>query len=169
MDSDPTVEPIVVRMHEPARVAAPRPLRSGMLLKVDQPTVRFYRYLSTAAAGYWPWTEVRDLADEELRQILDDDGFEFFALYLAGEPVGCFELEFDEMGGVEIVQMGTVPEHRGGELEKYLLWTAVETAWDHEPERVWARLDVGSDARSLLLYQRAGFDVTGGTDSDTDR
>lgn len=161
MSSEPTVVPIVLQMYERARVAAPRPLRSGMLLRVDQPTVRFYRYLSTAAAGGWPWTELRDLADDELQQILVGEAFEFFALYLSGEPVGCFELELDEMGGVEIVQMGTIPEHHGGELEKYLLWTAVETAWDHEPEWVWARVDGKADARSLLLYQRAGFDVTG--------
>ena len=80
-----------------------------------------------------------------------------FVLFVGGAPAGFFELDRSEEDEVEVVQVGLVPEFQGRGLGKYVVATAVETAWDDEPARVWASTDADDDPRGLLLYQWAGF------------
>ena len=134
-----------------------RPSRSGMLLRLEEPTVGFYRYLYDAIGSRWGWTERSEMSDDELLSVFTDDEVEIFVLFMGGIPAGSFELDRRVEGAVELRHFGLVPEFIGRGLGKHLLASAVDAAWDHEPERVWVRSSSLDHPRGLLTYQWAGF------------
>lgn len=138
-------------------LVATRPNRSGMLLRLEEPTVGFYRYLYDTVGSRWGWTERREMDDDQLMAVIGDENVEIFVLYLGGVPAGFFELDRRVEGEIELRHFGLAPEFIGRGLGKHLLVSAVDTAWDHEPERVWVRSRSLDHPRGLLTYQWAGF------------
>ena len=134
-----------------------RPNRSGMLLRLQEPTVPFYRYLYDAIGARWGWTERSKMSDDELGGVISDELVEIFTLYMGGVPAGSFELDRRVEGQVELRHFGLVPDFIGRGLGKHLLASAVDAAWDHEPDRVWVRSTNLEHPRGLLTYQWAGF------------
>lgn len=133
------------------------PNRSGMLLRLEDPTIGFYRYLYDAVGSQWGWTERRDLGDDGLRAIITHELVEIFVLYMGGVPAGLFELDRRIDGEIELRHFGLAPEFIGRGLGKHLLASAIDAAWDHEPERLWVRSRSLEHPRGLLTYQWAGF------------
>lgn len=144
-----------LEMREHPRLQTRGPHRGGMLLRLEEPAVPFYRYLCgrMAAGGKDP----AGRSDDEVAEQLLDTARDVFVLYMGGAPAGFFELDRRRAGEVQLVQLGLLPEFRGRHLGKWFLGLAVEAAWDFEPERVWTRVQPGDDPRSILLYQWAGF------------
>lgn len=140
-----------LEMRERPTLQVTPPHRSGMLLRLGEPTVSFYRYLGTET-GRSPGE-----TDEAIAERLADPLVEIFVLSLEGTPAGWFELDRSSPGEVELSGYGIMTEFTERGLERYLLAAAVETAWDQEPDRVWVRAEAGGDPRRLLDYQWAGF------------
>jgi GNAT superfamily N-acetyltransferase len=134
-----------------------RPHRSGMLLRLEEPTVGFYRFLYDAIGSRWAWAERLAMTNDELRSVIDDDRVEIFVLFMGGVPAGSFELDRRVEDEVELRHFGLVPEFIGRGLGKPLLVSAIEAAWDAEPQRVWVRSRSLDHPRALLIYQWAGF------------
>lgn len=134
-----------------------RPNRSGMLLRLEEPTVGFYRYLYDAVGSRWGWAERQGMDDEELLALITDERVEIFVLYMGGVPAGSFELDRRVDGEVELRNFGLVEDFIGRGLGKHLLASAIDAAWDHEPDRVWVRSTNLEHPRGLLTYQWAGF------------
>jgi GNAT superfamily N-acetyltransferase len=128
-----------------------------MLLRLEEPSVAFYRYLYDAVGSQWGWDDRSGLDDAALFELLDDPLVEVFVLYQGGAPAGFFELDRRIEGEVELVHFGLVSEFMGRGLGKPLLASAVETAWDEEPDRLWVRYSSNEHPRGLLAYQWAGF------------
>ena len=82
-------EPVgtLLEMTERPALNAVGPYRGGMLLRLEEPAVDFYRFL-LASVG----VEVDDarlqLADEELFELLSDPLVEVFVLFIGGVPAG---------------------------------------------------------------------------------
>lgn len=146
-------------MEERPSLSVTRPHRSGMLLVLDPPTAGFYRYLYREVGEQWGWAERAAMTDEELLEIITDPGVEVFVLYMGGVPAGMFELDRRIDGEVELRHFGLVGDFHGRGLGKHLLATAVDAAWDHEPNRVWVRSTSLEHPRGLLIYQWAGFEA----------
>ena len=133
-----------------------RPHRAGMLLRIEEPTTTFYRYLYETIGGRWGWRARMEMTDPELLAIISDPMVDVFVLYFSGvprvssEPIGVT----DE---VELVHFGLAPEFIGRGLGKPLLASAVETAWDESPDRVWVKSSNRDHPRGILTYQWAGF------------
>jgi GNAT superfamily N-acetyltransferase len=127
------------------------PHRSGMLLRLGEPTVSFYRYLCAETGR--PIAE----EDEVIAERLTDPLVEIFVLSMEGTPAGWFELDRSSPDEVALSGYGIVTHFAERGLERYLLAAAVEAAWDQEPSRVWVRAEAGGDPRRLLDYQWAGF------------
>ena len=138
-------------------LAVTRPNRAGMLLRLEAPTVGFYRYLYGAVGSRWGWSERSEMADDELLAVIGDERVEIFVLFIGGVPAGTFELDRRAEGEIELRHFGLAPEFIGRGLGKHLLASAVDAAWDHEPERVWVRSSSLDHPRGLLTYQWAGF------------
>ena len=147
----------LLEMREHPRLQAKGPHRGGMLLRLEEPSVSFYRYLYEAVGGGWGWQRRRRLPDEELVTIIADEAVDVLVFYLGGVPAGFIELDRRLEDEVELVRFGLVPEFRGRALGKWLLSVAVDSAWGHEPQRLWAAATNLDDPRVLLLCQWAGF------------
>lgn len=129
-----------------------------MLLRLEPPTVDFYRYLYRAVGEAWGWRDRSGLSDDELETVITDPNVDVFVLYMGGVPAGFFELDRRVEGEVELAHFGLLPEFMDRGLGKHLLAHAVDTAWDHEPERVWVRSRSVEHPKGLLIYQWAGFE-----------
>jgi GNAT superfamily N-acetyltransferase len=147
-----------LEMRSRPSLSVPRPFQSGMLLRLDPPTTGFYRYLYETVGSRWGWKERVALNDEELLAVIADPGLDVFVLYMGGVPAGMFELDRRVEGEVELRHFGLAPDYIERGLGKYLLYSAVESAWDHEPERVWVRSTSLEHPRGLLVYQWVGFE-----------
>lgn len=134
-----------------------RPFRTAMLLRLEEPTAAFYRYLYSAVGSQWGWNTRSGLSDADLLAIISDPLVDVFVLYQGGVPAGFFELDRRVPGEVELVHFGLTPEFIGRALGKPLLAAAIEAAWDDDPERVWVKSTNLDHPRGLLTYQWAGF------------
>ena len=134
-----------------------RPYRGVMLLRLEQPTVDFYRYLYAAVGAQWGWSARNALHDSDLAALISDPMVEIYVLYVGGTPAGFFELDRRVEGEVELVHYGLAPDFIGRGLGKPLLASAVEAAWSGEPERVWVKSTNRDHPRGVLVYQWAGF------------
>ncbi len=146
-----------LEMRSRPTLSVARPYRGVMLLQLEQPTAVFYRYLYSAIGTQWRWWERSLLSDTELLAIIGDPLVEVFVLYVGGTPAGFFELDRRVSGEVELTHFGLAPEFIGRGLGKPLLASAVESAWDGEPSRVWVKSTNRDHPRGLLVYQWAGF------------
>ena len=144
-----------LEMREHPRLQTRGPHRGGMLLRLDEPAVAFYRYLHERVTG--GGEGLGSISDDGLAERLLDADRDVFVLYLGGAPAGLFELDRRRSGEVRLTRLGLLPEFRGRHLGKWFLGLAVEAAWDYRPERVWTSVAAGDDTRAILLYQWAAF------------
>ena len=127
------------------------------LLRLRNPTVRFYRYLYDAVGEPWLWFERRAMEDDQLSQIICDQRVEIYVLSVDGEPAGFAELDRRQPPGIELAYFGLLPEFIGKGLGRYLLTWVIDTAWNHTPERLWVNTNTFDHHKALPLYQRCGF------------
>ena len=146
-----------LEMRERPGLQAKGPHRGGMLLRLDEPSVPFYRYLYDRVGGSYRWRERSALRDPDLEALLRDPQIDVVVFFLRGAPAGFFELDGRIPDEVRLAHYGLVPEFRGRGLGRWLLAVAVDAAWDRDPERVWATVTNLDDPRALLSYQWAGF------------
>lgn len=136
--------------HPPAGVRA-------ALMRAEQPTVSFYRYLYNTVGAPWLWWERRALDDAALARIIQDERIAVYVLYVDGVPAGFGELDWRSTPVVDLALMGLVPEFRGRGLGRYLLGAVLDIAWSDAPEKVTVNTCSLDDPRALPLYQRLGF------------
>lgn len=127
------------------------------LMRAKQPSVAFYRFLYNTVGGPWMWYERRALDDVALKQIITDDRVEIYVLYVDGVPAGYAELDRRQPPDIELAYFGLMPDYIGKGLGRYLLTWAIDTAWSHEPERLWVNTNSLDHPKALALYQRCGF------------
>jgi len=144
-----------LEMREHPRLQTRGPHRGVMLLRLDEPSIPFYRFLNERVGA--ERDRLRGIADADLSDRLTDPALDVFVLYLGGAPAGFFELDRRQEGEVRLTRLGLFPEFRGRHLGKWFLGLAVEAAWDYRPERVWTSVSEEDDPRTLLLCQWAGF------------
>jgi ribosomal protein S18 acetylase RimI-like enzyme len=129
------------------------------LLRARRPTVAFYRFLYNGVGANWLWYERRAMDDDTLAAIVQDDAVEVYVLYVEGVPAGFAELDRRVKPETELAYFGLMPEFIGRGLGDYLLSTAIDIAWIHEPSRLWLKTNTLDHPRALPLYQRHGFTV----------
>jgi GNAT superfamily N-acetyltransferase len=144
---------------QPVRPTTPSPSgRSKLaLLRAENPTLSFYRYLYGAVGVDLNWTDRLILDDDDLRAIIQHPLVEIYVLYLGGVPAGFVELDRRRDNEIELAYLGLLPEFAGRGWGRYLLDWAIHTAWSHGPERLWLHTCDLDNPRALPLYQRAGF------------
>ncbi len=127
------------------------------LLRAEQPTVGFYRYLYNSIGDDWIWWERRLLGDAELAAIIQDPKVEITVLYANGVPAGYFEIDRRQERSVDLAYFGLLPDFVGRGLGRYFLTAAIEAAWSSAPEKVTVNTNSLDHPRALPLYQRMGF------------
>ncbi len=127
------------------------------LLRAEQPSVAFYRFLYDRVGEPWLWWERRAMEDDELAEIIGDDLVEIYVLYANGVPAGFAELDGRQRPIVELAYFGLLPEFVGRGLGPHLLTAAIENAWRREPEKLTVNTNTLDHPKALPLYQRFGF------------
>ncbi|WP_420348417.1 GNAT family acetyltransferase [Pelagibius sp.] len=137
-------------------VHPPRHLQVA-LMRAHRPTVDFYRFLYHGVGAEWNWWYRRQMADDDLAAILEDERVEVFVLYVEGVPAGYFELDRREAPDVDLAYFGLLPQFVGQQLGPYLLNQAIEQAWSYEPGRLTVNTNTMDHPKALPLYQKFGF------------
>jgi ribosomal protein S18 acetylase RimI-like enzyme len=144
----------------PTRPTVPAPAGEKLaLLRVEMPTVPYYRYLYERVGDPIIWYERKLLSDQALRAILDHPKVELYVPYVNGEPAGYVEIDRRPAPDVSLNYFGLMPEFIGRGLGWYFLNWAIDTAWtdDPPPQRLIVDTCTLDHARALQTYQRAGF------------
>ena len=128
------------------------------LLRSEKPSIHFYRYLYNTIGEPWLWYERRALNDTSLAKIIKNPLVEIYILYAGGAPAGYAELDRRVTGEIEVAYFGLLPEYIGLGLGNWLLDCTINTAWHHEPNRLWIHTCTLDHPAALRLYQRAGFE-----------
>src|SRR5258708_11309158 len=135
----------------------PAPHVKLALIRVENCTVSFYRYLYETVGTPWLWYERRVLDDEALAAQIAKDTTEIFVLYVGGVPAGYFELDAAAPRETELRYFGLIPEFIGRRLGPFLLQAAIDQAWLRPIERLWVHTRTFDPPRALGLYQRGRF------------
>ena len=61
-------------------------------MRVEKPTIEFYRYLYDTVGEQWFWWERRQLSADKLHAVITQPTLEIYVLYVDGEPAGYVEL-----------------------------------------------------------------------------
>lgn len=127
------------------------------VMRAERPPVGFYRFLYNSIGEQWLWWERRALDDKALARVIQDDRVEVYILYVDGVPGGFAELDRRHEPDIELAYLGIAPDYAGRGFGRYLLGSAIHTAWSYAPERVTVRTNTLDHPRALPLYQKMGF------------
>ena len=148
-----------LQMTEPPSAPPPAPPPGKLaLLRAEEPTVSFYRYLYDTIGEEWLWYERRAMDDESLEAVIRHPQVELYVLYVGGVPAGYGELDRRQTPDIEVAYFGLMPEFIGRRLGSYLLRCVVDIAWAHHPKRVWLHTCDLDHPSALAVYQRGGFE-----------
>ena len=142
---------------EPAWHFTPPVKLKLMLLRAEQPSVAFYRFLYDAAGRDYHWVDRKKLSDAELAAIIADSAIEIWVLYALGEPAGFFEINGRDPKVVELQYLALLPQFHGMGLGKWFLAEAIRACWARKPERVIVETCTLDAPAALPLYQKLGF------------
>jgi GNAT superfamily N-acetyltransferase len=147
-----------LRMERPPAGPA-RPLPPGTsLVRLERPSVAFYRYLYGTVGGPHLWWLRRAVADGVLSALLAEPGIAVHVLYRGGEPAGFFELDARPSAGVNLAYFGLLPHATGQGWGTAFLRAAVDAAWASPGARaVTVNTCTADHPRALPGYLRAGF------------
>lgn len=144
----------------PAGPAVPPPYGQKLaLIRAEQPTLSFYRYLYDTVGEPWLWYERRRLATHVLNETITDERVEIFVLYASGVPAGFAELDCRKDKVTDLAYFGLIPDYIGRGLGPFLLDSAIRRAWDREIEQLTVNTCTFDHPKALGIYQKAGFDV----------
>ncbi len=156
-DNDPVVITYLSMDRRPSLPQIEPKYKHYALIRANQPTVSFYRYLYDTVGKQWFWTDRKGLSDDELKAVLDDVAVDLFVVYVEGSPAGFFELDRREMPTIDLAYFGILPDFIGGRLGPWLLSQALEEIWRHEPTLVTVNTCTLDHPSALPLYQRFGY------------
>ena len=149
-----------LEMHaRPVLSRIPAPLTKLALMRAENCTVSFYRYLYETVGTPWLWYERRLLGDDALAAEIHKPTTEIFVLYVGGIPAGYFELDAAPPQESELRYFGLIPEFIGRGLGPFLLRAASDRAWERPLARFWVHTRKFDHPKALGHYQRAGFVV----------
>ena len=134
------LEDTVTYLEMRARPVGPRihaPLAKLALMRAEECTVSFYRYLYETVGTPWLWFERRLLDDAALAAEIGKATTEIFVLYVGGVPAGYFELDTAAERETKLSYFGLLPEFIGRRLGAFLLQAAIDRAWSRPIERFW--------------------------------
>lgn len=130
-----------------------------LVMRCEQPTAAFYRFLYEGVGGAWQWHDRRKLADPELLAAIRSPGIEIHVLYNRGTPAGYSELNFSQRGQAKLEYFGLFPEFIGHGLGIWFLDWTVRQAWRPGMRRLWVHTCTLDHPSALPVYQKVGFQV----------
>ncbi len=154
----PVVITYLEMTEQPNRPTVPMPAGLKLaLLRVEHPSIAFYRFLYDRVGAPWFWYERKQLTDEALTEIIGNPKVELYVPYVAGAPAGYVEIDRRPAPDVSLAYFGLMPGYFGLGLGWYLLNWAIDAAWTGAPRRLIVDTCTLDHPRALQTYQQAGF------------
>lgn len=123
-------------------------------------TLDLNRQFYQKVGGDWQWTDRLKWTNEQWLAYVNRPVLTTGVVTVDGQSAGYFELESQEGGDVEIVQLGLLPEYVGRGLGGVLVTAAIESAWSiTATKRVWLHTCTRDHESALENYKRRGFVV----------
>jgi len=160
MGKKDVITSVITYLHMTDRPTSPppaRPARKIALLKAEQPTISYYRYLYNTIGEDWYWWERRKINDEDLLSIIQDDRVEIYTLLVGGVPAGYGELDRRRHPDIELAYFGLAPEFIGQGLGSFFLRWLIDQAWSYGPQRLLVHTCTEDHPAAIHTYQRHGF------------
>lgn len=148
-----------LEMRAPPSAPPPKPPALKLaVLKAENISVAYYRFLYAEVGRDWTWYERRGVADADLAVQIQDPQVDVFVLHVGGQPAGYVELDRRRLPDeVEIRFFGLMAGFIGRGLGPWLLDWGVREAWRHAPRRLCVNTCSLDHPKALALYQRIGF------------
>nr|WP_294524249.1 GNAT family N-acetyltransferase [uncultured Rhodopila sp.] len=146
-----------LRMDQAPREPAPALPHAMQLVRVETPTVGFYRYLYNTVGNSYVWWLRRTTTDEELAALLRHRAVALFVLYAKGEPAGFFELDARAWPDINLSYFGLMPHAIGKGVGFAFLRRAVDEVWRAGAKGMTVNTCTADHPRALPTYGRAGF------------
>jgi hypothetical protein len=108
-----TVTVTFLRMDRPPAVPSPGLPPDYQVVRVEKPTVGFYRYLYDTVGADYVWWLRRTMSDGELAALLRDPVVSINVLYNGGEPAGFYELDGRGWPDMNLSYFGLMPHAIG--------------------------------------------------------
>ncbi len=138
--------------------AAPALPSDVAVLRVEQPSVPFYRYLYDTVGAEYCWWLRRVAPDEEIASLMRDPQIGLFVALRKGEPAGFFELDARTGADVNLGYFGLMPHAVGTGIGFALLLEAMRVARAASRNgSVRVNTCTADHPRALPTYLRAGF------------
>src|ERR1700753_516640 len=118
-----------LRMNQAPATPGPSLGPAFQIVRVQAPTVAFYRYLYNTVGADYLWWLRRTMPDQELAMLLDDKAVALYTLYSRGEPAGFFELDARVWPDVNLSYFGLMPDQIGRGAGFAFLRAAVDEGW----------------------------------------
>ena len=148
-----------LRMDRAPRVPAPSLPSKFQIVRVEAPTVPFYRYLYNTVGADYVWWLRRTMPDRDLAVLLADPPVSIHTLYSGGEPAGFFELDERNWPDVNLSYFGLMPQVIGAGVGYAFLRQAVDTVWRSGARGMTVNTCTADHPRALPNYLRAGFRI----------
>ena len=146
-----------LRMDHPPSPPLPGLPSNFQIVRVETPTVAFYRYLYNTVGADYVWWLRRTMPDAELRLLLGDPEVSIYALYGGGEPAGFFELDSRTWPDVNLSYFGLMPHAVGSGIGYAFLRAAVDAVWRTGARGMTVNTCTADHPRALPTYLRSGF------------
>jgi GNAT superfamily N-acetyltransferase len=124
---------------------------------VERPDLEWYRGLYREIGEPWLWFSRLRMTDEQLRAILDDTGYDVFALSYAGADQALLEFDRRSFPDIELSFFGVTADLIGKGAGRALLQHCLPLAWEHNPQRVWLHTCTSDHPGALGFYMKFGF------------
>jgi GNAT superfamily N-acetyltransferase len=144
--------------HEPKLVSLIQPHHKVAILRAENPTLHFYRYLYNKVGAPYSWVSRKMLSDDELTAIIHHDNVEIYVLHVDDVPAGFAEIDWRNKPRAGISFFGLIPEFIGEGFGAFFLHSILRLIWVQEPDRVTIETCTLDHPKALPLYQRMGFE-----------
>lgn len=130
------------------------------LVAASNPPVEYFLYLYSTVGAAYEWTDWLQKPREEVEAFVGNPDVLLYTLNVDGWPGGFFMLDRTRDPVCDLGYFGLVPQAIGRGLGKWLLATAILTAWaDPGTETLTVNTNTLDHPRALGLYQKLGFQV----------
>lgn len=154
-----TVTVTFLRMHKQRAISAPVFEQSFQVVRLNSPSVPFYRYIYNTVGENYLWWLRRIVPDDDLAALLRDDAISIYVLYRDGEPAGFFELDRRDWPDINLSYFGLMPQTIGEGIGQTFLSVAIEEIWRSGAAGITVNTCSADHHRALGNYLRVGFNI----------
>lgn len=148
-----------LRLEQPWQVPEkPAPMAGLSIMRAQQPTVAFYRFLYHTAGEEFVWGDRRRMSDEKLAGLIGGEDVHVMVLYKSGTPAGFFDLNFGDDAQSEIKYFALLPGNIGQGLGGYLLNWAIRYAGQKKLPLILDTCTLDHPS-ALENYRKRGFEI----------